>query len=93
MPCVSADVTRPVVSRANGSLLYWMLKVAVPKMSGGRIEESGVRRPSTQVYGRGFCRVGKVCVVEGCSIGVVAMLATFPTAVDKAENLRKAWFD
>jgi len=48
MPCVSADVTRPVVSRAKGSELYWWLKVAVPKTSGGRMDDSGVRRPFSQ---------------------------------------------
>lgn len=73
MPCVSADVTNPVVSSAKGSLLYWWLKVAVPKTRGGRIEESWVRLPFADEYGIGFCLVGKVLVVLGCSVGVVAM--------------------
>lgn len=77
MPCVRADVTRPVVSSANGSVLYWPLNVAVPKMRGGSIEDSWVRRPSVKEYGMGFCRVGKVCVVVACSTGVVAIFANF----------------
>jgi hypothetical protein len=76
MPWVSAEVTRPVVSSAKGSALYWWLNVAVPKTRGGRMEESRVRLPLTQVYGIGFWRVGRVLVVDGCSIGVVAMAAT-----------------
>jgi hypothetical protein len=50
--------------------------VAVPKTRGGRIEESGVRRPLAKVYGIGFWRVGSVLMVEGSSTGVVAMTVT-----------------
>ena len=83
MPCVSADVTRPVVSSANGSLLYRWLKVAVPKTRGGRMEDSGVRRPLAKAYGMGFWRVGKVCVVDGSSTGVVAMTVNMSTASER----------
>jgi len=30
-----------VVGRAKGSVLYWLLKVAVPQMRGGRVVERG----------------------------------------------------
>jgi len=76
MPCVRAEVTKPVVSSAKGSVLYWWLNVAVPNTRGGRIEESSVRLPSTDAYGIGFCRVGNVLVVLGCSVGVVAIAMT-----------------
>jgi hypothetical protein len=70
---VSAEVTKPVVSSAKGSALYWWLKVAVPNTRGGRIEESCVRLPFVDEYGMGFCRDGNVLVVLGCSVGVVAI--------------------
>lgn len=75
MPCVSAEVTRPAVSSAKGSVLYWELNVAVPKTRGGRMDDSGVRRPLAKEYGMGFWRVGRLLTVEGGSMGVVAMVA------------------
>jgi hypothetical protein len=58
--------------------------VAVPKTRGGRIEESGVRRPLAKVYGIGFWRVGSVLMVEGSSTGVVAMIVTVTATVQAA---------
>ena len=41
-PCDNARCTISVVGRRLGSGLYWELNVAVPRMSGGRAEESFV---------------------------------------------------
>ena len=63
-----ASETSPTVSSAKGSLLYWWLKVAVPKISGGRMEERRVLRS----YGtEGW--VARVSEASGAVGGVVAM--------------------
>jgi hypothetical protein len=68
MPCVRALETSPVVSSAKGSLLYWWLKVAVPKISGGRMEERRVLRS----YGtEGWA--ARASEASGAVGGVVAM--------------------
>ena len=42
MPCDKARWTISVVGRTLGSGLYWELNVAVPRISGGKVEESFV---------------------------------------------------
>lgn len=40
------------------------------------MEESWVRRPFSKEYGIGFWREGNVAVVEGSSVGVLAIVMT-----------------
>jgi hypothetical protein len=49
MPRERARVTIAVEGMRWGSVTYWMLKVAVPRISGGRTEESGGGRDAALV--------------------------------------------